>query len=66
MIDKESYVELKKAIQDARQDLATLNNNLNELQNMAVRANSTEEFAQWLEKADLEKGLKYISVWDGK
>lgn len=66
MIDKEIYLELKKTIQEVRQDLEVLRDNLNEFQNMAIRAQSVDELTKAYENFNLEEGLKYISIWEGK
>lgn len=63
MIDKEVCQDIIKSINDIRNDLEIIRQNLNEMQYMLYRCSTEKEFKDWLRKHDPEHGTKYIMIF---
>ena len=55
----EKKEEIRKAIEELKEDIKILNNNISEFESVLDKVNSFDEMKQY-EEMDIEKGLKHI------
>ena len=58
----EKKEEIRKAIEELKEDIKILNNNIAEFESVLDKVNSFDEMKQY-EEMDIEKGLKHIEIF---
>ena len=58
----EKKEEIRKAIEELKEDIKILNNNISEFESVLDKVNSFDEMKQY-EEMDIEKGLKHIELF---
>ena len=54
--------EIRKAIEELKEDIKILNKNISEFESVLDKVNSFDEMKQY-EEMDIEKGLKHIELF---
>ena len=58
----EKKKEIRKAIEELKEDIKVLNGNISEFESVLDKVNSFDEMKQY-EEMDIEKGLKHIELF---
>ena len=58
----EKKKEIRKAIEELKEDIKVLNKNISEFESVLDKVNSVDEMEQYKEM-DIEKGLKHIELF---
>ena len=58
----EKKAEIRKAIEELKEDIKVLNKNISEFESVLDKVNSFDEMKQY-EEMDIEKGLKHIELF---
>ena len=58
----EKKAEIRKAIEELKEDIRILNRNISEFESVLDKVNSFDEMKQY-EEMDIEKGLKHIELF---
>ena len=58
----EKKEEIRKAIEELKEDIKILNKNISEFESVLDKVNSFDEMKQY-EEMDIEKGLKHIEIF---
>ena len=58
----EKKAEIRKAIEELKEDIRILNRNISEFESVLDKVNSIDEMEQYKEM-DIEKGLKHIELF---
>ena len=58
----ERKAEIRKNIEELKEDIKILNKNISEFENVLEKVNSFDEMEQYNEM-DIEKGLKHIEIF---
>lgn len=58
----ERKAEIRKNIEELKEDIKILNKNISEFENILEKVNSFDEMEQYKEM-DIEKGLKHIEIF---
>lgn len=58
----EKKEEIRKAIEELKEDIKILNRNISEFESVLDKVNSFDEMKQY-EEMDIEKGLKHIELF---
>lgn len=58
----EKKAEIRKAIEELKEDIKVLNGNISEFESVLDKVNSFDEMEQYKEM-DIEKGLKHIELF---
>ena len=58
----ENKAEIRKAIEELKEDIKVLNKNISEFESVLDKVNSFDEMKQY-EEMDIEKGLKHIELF---
>ena len=58
----EKKAEIRKAIEELKEDIKVLNKNISEFESVLDKVNSIDEMEQYKEM-DIEKGLKHIELF---
>ena len=58
----EKKEEIRKAIEELKEDIQILNRNISEFESVLDKLNSFDEMKQY-EEMDIEKGLKHIELF---
>lgn len=58
----EIKAEIRKNIEELKEDIKILNKNISEFENVLEKVNSFDEMEQYREM-DIEKGLKHIEIF---
>lgn len=58
----ERKAEIRKNIEELKEDINILNKNISEFENVLEKVNSFDEMEQYNEM-DIEKGLKHIEIF---
>ena len=58
----EKKAEIRKAIEELKEDIRILNRNISEFESVLDKVNSIDEMKQY-EEIDIEKGLKHIELF---
>ena len=58
----ERKAEIRKNIEELKEDIKILNKNISEFENVLEKVNSFDEMKQY-EEMDIEKGLKHIELF---
>lgn len=58
----EIKAETRKNIEELKEDIKILNNNISEFESVLDKVNSFDEIKQY-EDVDIEKGLKHIEIF---
>ena len=58
----EKKAEIRKAIEELKEDIQILNRNISEFESVLDKVNSFDEMKQY-EEMDIEKGLKHIEIF---
>ena len=58
----EKKEEIRKAIEELKEDIQILNRNISEFESILDKVNSIDEMEQYKEM-DIEKGLKHIELF---
>ena len=58
----EKKAEIRKAIEELKEDIKILNKNISEFESVLDKVNSFDEMEQYKEM-DIEKGLKHIEIF---
>ena len=58
----EKKAEIRKAIEELKEDIKILNKNISEFESVLDKVNSFDEMKQY-EEMDIEKGLKHIELF---
>lgn len=58
----EKKEEIRKAIEELKEDIQILNRNISEFESVLDKVNSFDEMKQY-EEMDIEKGLKHIELF---
>ena len=58
----EKKEEIRKNIEELKEDIKILNNNISEFESVLDKLNSFDEIKQY-EDVDIEKGLKHIEIF---
>ena len=58
----EKKEEIRKAIEELKEDIKVLNKNISEFESVLDKVNSFDEMKQY-EEMDIEKGLKHIEIF---
>lgn len=58
----EKKAEIRKNIEELKEDIKILNKNISEFESVLDKVNSIDEMKQY-EEMDIEKGLKHIEIF---
>ena len=58
----EKKAEIRKAIEELKEDIKVLNKNISEFESVLDKVNSFDEIKQY-DEVDIEKGLKHIEIF---
>ena len=58
----EKKAEIRKNIEELKEDIKVLNKNISEFESVLDKVNSFDEMKQY-EEMDIEKGLKHIEIF---
>ena len=58
----EKKAEIRKNIEELKEDIKVLNKNISEFESVLDKVNSIDEMKQY-EEMDIEKGLKHIEIF---
>ena len=58
----EKKAEIRKNIEELKEDIKVLNKNISEFESVLDKVNSIDEMKQY-EEMDIEKGLKHIELF---
>ena len=58
----EKKTEIRKTIEELKEDIKILNKNISEFESVLDKINSFDEMKQY-EEMDIEKGLKHIEIF---
>ena len=58
----EKKAEIRKNIEELKEDIQILNRNISEFESILDKVNSFDEMKQY-EEMDIEKGLKHIEIF---
>ena len=58
----EKKAEIRKNIEELKEDIKILNKNISEFESVLDKVNSFDEMKQY-EEMDIEKGLKHIEIF---
>ena len=58
----EKKAEIRKNIEELKEDIKILNKNISEFESVLNKVNSFDEMKQY-EEMDIEKGLKHIEIF---
>ena len=58
----EKKAEIRKAIEELKEDIQILNRNISEFESVLDKVNSFDEMKQY-EEMDIEKGLKHVELF---
>lgn len=58
----EKKAEIRKNIEELKEDIQILNRNISEFESVLDKVNSIDEIEQY-EEVDIEKGLKHIEIF---
>ena len=58
----EKKAEIRKDIEELKEDIQILNKNISEFESVLDKVNSFDEMKQY-EEMDIEKGLKHIEIF---
>ena len=62
MTFEEKKAEIRKNIEELKEDIKVLNKNISEFESVLDKVNSFDEMKQY-EEMDIEKGLKHIELF---
>ena len=62
MTFEEKKAEIRKNIEELKEDIKVLNKNISEFESVLDKVNSIDEMKQY-EEMDIEKGLKHIELF---